>query len=144
MFQMVCAWAGNKRLRQDYYSKHQACSKQYACRKTPSKIYEPRSKEEEIEIGTTGFANGQEMVKPSRLITKRAEKRCNLEHEMCPEDGQGRVDGRIKHKQHGPRRGRDGPRRILEGLEGAQSSKTVVRKSQNQDLLPPETVRWPI
>ena len=63
---------------------------------------------------------------------------------MCPEDGQGRVDGRIRDQQHGPRRGQDGPRHSLEGLEGAQSSKTVVRQSQNQDLRPPETVRWPI
>ena len=42
------------------------------------------------------------------------------------------------------RRGQDGPRRRLEGLEGAQSSKAVVRQSQNHDLRPPETVRWPI
>ena len=63
---------------------------------------------------------------------------------MWPEDGQGRVDGRIRDQQLGPRRGRDGPRRSLEGLEGAQSSKTVVRQSQNQDLRPPETVRWPM
>jgi len=69
-------------------SKHQACSKQYAFRKTASKIYEPRSKEEEMGIGTTGFANGQEMMKPLGLSPNGLKKRYNfLEHEMCPEDG---------------------------------------------------------
>ena len=82
-------------------------------------------------IGTTEFANGEEMMKPLGLSPIGLKKRCNLEHEMCLEDGQVRVDGRIMDQDRGPRRGQGGPKRSLEGSEEAQSSKTVVRQSQN-------------